>query len=228
VVKTLIVGDVHGCYAEFMDLLNLAALGVDDEIIALGDLVDRGPDSLSVLKFFRQHPRARSIMGNHERKHLLSFRQSILPAQSQLLAQQQIPPDFYAEAINLIADFPLFIELSEAILIHGCLEPEVTITQQREAVLTGAMSGEEYLRRKYQQPWYELYDKEKPIIAGHRDYSKEGKPTIYGDKAFLIDTGCCYGRYLTGLILPDFKIIAVKSRKDYWSQARQSYRRGKT
>jgi LPS-assembly protein len=52
-VKTLIVGDIHGCWDELNDLLELAALGADDAIISVGDLVDRGPDSPRVLAFFR-------------------------------------------------------------------------------------------------------------------------------------------------------------------------------
>ena len=69
-MKTLIVGDIHGCWDEFEALLDKAALGADDQIISIGDMVDRGPQSPRVLRFFRDTPNARSIMGNHERKHV--------------------------------------------------------------------------------------------------------------------------------------------------------------
>ncbi|MBZ0286288.1 MAG: metallophosphoesterase, partial [Anaerolineae bacterium] len=79
-MRTLVIGDIHGCYAELQTLLEQAALTSDDQIIAIGDLVDRGMDSKAVLEFFRTTPNARSIQGNHERKHVRSFRGEIAPA----------------------------------------------------------------------------------------------------------------------------------------------------
>ncbi len=42
VMQHLIVGDIHGCFDELQDLLQAAGLAPDDQIIALGDIVDRG------------------------------------------------------------------------------------------------------------------------------------------------------------------------------------------
>jgi predicted phosphodiesterase len=44
-MKTLIVGDIHGCYLEFQELLARSGIAKSDEIIALGDIVDRGPET---------------------------------------------------------------------------------------------------------------------------------------------------------------------------------------
>jgi len=96
-----------------------------DRIIALGDIVDRGPDSPAVLDFFRTHPNASSIMGNHERKHLLSFRGEIQPARSQVLARRQFTETLYPDAVAFMAGLPTFMELPEAILVHGFLEPGI-------------------------------------------------------------------------------------------------------
>ena len=92
-MRRLIIGDINGCYVELLELLDRAALSAEDEIIALGDIVDRGPDSPRVLEFFRApasprpHPRARSIQGNHERKHLHSFAGEIPAAGSQQITR---------------------------------------------------------------------------------------------------------------------------------------------
>ncbi|TVS11508.1 MAG: hypothetical protein EA424_23705 [Planctomycetaceae bacterium] len=43
-MQHLIIGDIHGCFDELQDLLQAAGLASDDQIIALGDIVDRGPD----------------------------------------------------------------------------------------------------------------------------------------------------------------------------------------
>ncbi len=222
-MKTLVIGDIHGCHAELLELVEKAGLADGDLLIALGDLVDRGPDSASVLRFFKDQPRRRSLMGNHERKHLLAWRREGTLSESQLLVKEQFDAPLYAEAIRYFEDLPLFVELPEAILIHGGLEPGVALDRQQAHVLAGSMSGEKYLAGKYPEPWYLLYSGEKPVVAGHHDYAKTGTPLIIKDRVFLIDTGCCFGKQLTGLVLPDFKLVSVKSRANYWGLARQSH-----
>ena len=51
-MKTFVIGDIHGCFAELQDLLDKAGIAEGDHIIALGDIVDRGPDTPQVLEFF--------------------------------------------------------------------------------------------------------------------------------------------------------------------------------
>ncbi len=59
-MKYLIIGDIHGCYEEMQQLLDKVGLNAEDQIIALGDIVDRGPDPASVFEFFRSNQKARS------------------------------------------------------------------------------------------------------------------------------------------------------------------------
>jgi serine/threonine protein phosphatase 1 len=222
-MKKLVIGDIHGCYTELMDLLDRAGLTSEDEIIAVGDLVDRGPDSPRVLEFFRSHPQARSLLGNHERKHLRSYRKEISPALSQQIARQQFGEERYREAIAFMETLPIFFEFPEALVVHGFFEPDIPLEEQREVVLVGTMSGDGYLQKRYPRPWYELYTGDKPIIVGHLDYLRNRQPLIYQDRVFGIDTGCCHGGALTGLLLPDFRIVSVPSRKDYWSEVKGRY-----
>ena len=67
--RTLIVGDIHGCYIELQALLDKAGLGDGDAVIGIGDIVDRGPETPQVVEFFQNTPNTMAIMGNHERKH---------------------------------------------------------------------------------------------------------------------------------------------------------------
>lgn len=69
-MRTLIVGDIHGCYRELLELFDNAALGADDIVVSVGDLVDRGPDPAAVVRWFRAREHAVVLMGNHERKHV--------------------------------------------------------------------------------------------------------------------------------------------------------------
>ena len=88
------------------------------------------------------------------------------------------------------------------------------------------MSGEQHILRICSQPWYEMYDQDKPLVVGHHDYSREGKPlVIQAARAvvYCIDTGCCYGRNLTGLLLPAFRLISVPSRREYWTELKRAH-----
>jgi serine/threonine protein phosphatase 1 len=221
--QLLIVGDIHGCYDELRALLDAAGVADDDEIIALGDIVDRGPASPQVLAFFRTRPMAQSIMGNHERKHVRSFRGEIQPALSQRITRQQIGEADYPAAVAQMAAFATGLELPEAILVHAFWEPGVPLEHQRESVVVGTLSGEAYLARTYPRPWYELYDGDKPIVVGHLDYLRTGHPLVYRDRVYGLDTSCCRGGALTGLLLPAFRMVSVPSRADYWGEARHRH-----
>jgi len=72
--RTIFIGDVHGCRAELSELLQEAGLGTpgEDRAIFVGDLVDKGPDSLGVLRdaqrILRTFPGSVVVSGNHEEK----------------------------------------------------------------------------------------------------------------------------------------------------------------
>lgn len=221
--KRIIIGDIHGCFDELQALLDVAGMSPDEEIIALGDFVDRGPATPQVLDFFRSRPNARSVMGNHERKHVRSFRGELKPALSQVISRSQLGDARYPGDCNFMAALPWSIELPEALLLHGFMEPGIPLDQQRDTVVIGTLSGEYYLKKRYERPWYELYEGTKPLIVGHHDYLGNGQPLVHQDKVFCIDTGCCHGKALTGLLLPEFRIISVPSRKDYWSEVSRAF-----
>lgn len=82
-MQTLVIGDIHGCYNELQALLAKAGLAAGDAMIALGDIVDRGPETPQVLDFFRQSANVRALMGNHERKHVRGARGEVKLSASQ-------------------------------------------------------------------------------------------------------------------------------------------------
>lgn len=217
----LIIGDIHGCWDEFQALLDKAGPGPSDRIIAVGDIVDRGPESEKVLEFFRSTPNALTIMGNHERKHISSFERRVRPALSQKIVRHEVG-ERYPPWIDFFRALPLCLRLSEALVVHGFFEPGVPLEQQRDTVLCGTMSGQGYLEQRYSQPWYELYQGS-PIIVGHRDYLCTGEPFVFRDIVYGIDTRGYEGGRLTGLILPGFRLISVPAMKNYRAEARRHY-----
>ncbi len=134
--------------------------------------------------------------------------------------------DDYDAALDYMRTLPAYIELPQVDLVHAFFEPGVALADQREDVLIGLDSGEDYLRQRCSNTsGTRLYDGVKPLVVGHRNYLEGARPLLYPPGAvprvYGLDTGCVYGGSLTGLILPDFRLISVLSRANYWSpQAR--------
>jgi serine/threonine protein phosphatase 1 len=221
-IKHVLIGDIHGCFDELQDLLDAVAPASDDCIVALGDVVDRGPDSEKALEFLRDQPNAASLMGNHERKHIRSARGETRPALSQLITRSQLG-ERYNDWLAYMQSFPRHIELPEAILVHGMLEPGIPLDQQLDTVVIGTLTGEHYMQKKYAGPWYEHYAGPKPVVVGHHSHLGNGQPMIREGLVYAIDTGCVHGGRLTALVLPEFRIVSVPSRGDHWSRVRVEY-----
>lgn len=223
-MQTLVIGDIHGCYSELQDLLEKAGLAEGDAIISVGDCVDRGPETPAVLAFFRNTRQAHLIMGNHERKHVRGSRNEVSLARSQQISRVQFG-SAYADAVAFMATLPLYLDLPNALIVHGFFEPGIACEEQNPLVLCGTMGGANYLKARYAYPWYELYAGHKPILVGHENYTGTEQPFIYRDRVFGLDTGCVTGKALTGLLLPAFRFISIRSRANHWSQVQRLYSR---
>ncbi len=221
-MQSLVVGDIHGCYAELQALLEAAGPSDGDTVISVGDCVDRGPATPQVLGFFRDTLHAQLIMGNHERKHVRGSRGEVRLARSQQISKIQFG-EAYPDALTFMSSLPLYVDLPEALIVHGYFEPGLSLAEQSPSVLCGTMGGEKHLQTLYDRPWYELYEGAKPIVVGHKNYTGTDQPFVFRDSVFGLDTDCVTGKALTGLLLPSFRFVSVPSRVNYWSQVQSLY-----
>jgi predicted phosphodiesterase len=65
--RTVVIGDLHGCFEEALDLLDAAQASACDRIIFAGDLVDRGRKPRECVELAMKYE---SVLGNHEENHL--------------------------------------------------------------------------------------------------------------------------------------------------------------
>jgi len=221
-VKTLVIGDIHACYAEMLDLIDRAQMTDGDEIVALGDVIDRGPDPIATLDFFlggAGRYRITSLLGNHERKHVRSYRKQTRAALSQIITRAAIGEEHYPAVVAALDAWPRYIERPDALLVHGFLEPGVALGDQLDTVLAGTMTGARRILKRCGERWYETYNGDRPLIVGHLNYTRTSEPLVT-PTVFGIDTDCCRGGALTGIVLPDFRIVSVPARRNHWVDTR--------
>jgi serine/threonine protein phosphatase 1 len=65
-MATYVISDIHGQYDMFMELIDKINLKQTDTLYVLGDVLDRGPHPIKVLKKLMEMPNAICIVGNHE------------------------------------------------------------------------------------------------------------------------------------------------------------------
>lgn len=129
-----IVGDVHGCLDELLDLLARLGYVVNGDLhvtpppgrtlVFLGDLVDRGPSSAGVLRLVMNAVRARSalcVIGNHDEKLRLKLRGrnvQVRPELQQTLAELEFAgADFAREVRRFLDSLPPHLRLDEGKLV---------------------------------------------------------------------------------------------------------------
>lgn len=86
------IGDVHGQYAALLRLLEKIGYADGDELWFVGDLVNRGPDSLNVLRLVTGMANAKVVLGNHDLSLLVQAQHfkgnKIKPAMAEILAAE--------------------------------------------------------------------------------------------------------------------------------------------
>lgn len=156
--RDFIVGDIHGCYAEFLGALKKVSFNATaDRVFSVGDIIDRGPQSFKCLSLLTQ-PWFHAVVGNHEAMLLnwLNIRDSdyhaphsfhlnggawvdeLTPKQRQLLLDRYVPLIEALPYVRQVADDVLPFSVVHAqrfaprgvILTDDVLEEPLSMTWQ--------------------------------------------------------------------------------------------------
>jgi bis(5'-nucleosyl)-tetraphosphatase (symmetrical) len=154
-MNTYAIGDIQGCYDELRRLLDTLAFDpARDRLWLVGDLVNRGPQSVEVLRFLRGlGDRAISVLGNHD-LHLLVVAAGVRkPHRSDTLDGILAAPD-RGELLDWLRRQRLMHADDGYAMVHAGLLPQWSITQalalarEAEAALQGPEYGE-FLAQMY-------------------------------------------------------------------------------
>jgi hypothetical protein len=215
--RTILIGDVHGCLDELCDLARLLGLTRGDDVVFVGDLVAKGPDSLGVLQWAREHG-ARSVLGNHE-AHLLRWqREGLVPGGKPLKeGHRRLAESMQDVEWRQLEAMPLWLDLDThgALVVHGGLLPGVPLESQSREDLLNLRSitpeGRASKRVDDGVPWASLWMGPEHVVFGHdARRGLQQRPHATG-----LDSGCVYGRGLTALVLPERRLVQVGSRRQY-------------
>lgn len=174
------VGDLQGCHTEFMALL--ARLRFDparDRLWLTGDLVNRGPDSLAVLREVRALGACVTVvLGNHD-LHLLAMAWApgtVRKRERELEAVLNAPDA--AELLEWLASRPL-LHRDRALgwtLIHAGLPPQWSLSQAEKC----AKEVEQALRR----------DPAELLTAMYGDQPNRWSPALKGNERLRFSINC--------------------------------------
>jgi len=154
-MATYAIGDIQGCYDELRRLLDDVAFDpVRDRLWLVGDIVNRGPQSLAVLRFLRGlGDRAVITLGNHDLNLLVVAAGVRKPHRSDTLDELLAAPDC-GELLDWLRRQRLMHVENGYAMVHAGLLPQWSIAQAQalarevEAVLRGPDYGD-FLRHMY-------------------------------------------------------------------------------
>jgi protein phosphatase len=242
-----IVGDVHGCFAELCDLLGVLGYRVERlvkasgepgfrvyhpkgrRLVFIGDLVDRGPDSPSVLRLAMDavgRGRALCVLGNHDRKlmrYLEGQEVKIAHGLEKTLEQMASEPEpFRRRVLRFLQRLSSHYVLDSGRLVvahaglpqeyHGRCSPTV-----RRIALFGVTTGQRDERGlPVRVNWALSYRGRALVVYGHTPVQE----AIWINRTINIDTGCVFGNKLTALRYPELELVSVPAREMYYPAPR--------
>jgi bis(5'-nucleosyl)-tetraphosphatase (symmetrical) len=146
-MATYAIGDIQGCYVELQQLLEKLRFDpAQDRLWLVGDLVNRGPDSLPVLRFVKSlGDKAITVLGNHD-LHLLAVAEGIAELhRSDTLDEILAAPD-REELLYWLRQQRLLHAEGDYVLVHAGMLPQWSVKQAAGLAreVESALRGDDY------------------------------------------------------------------------------------
>jgi len=123
-MATWAIGDVHGCSRSLRALVSRPEIGRGDELWFVGDLVNRGPGSLAVLRFVAElGDRCRVVLGNHD-LHLLARAAGVAGRRGHDTLDPTLEAPDADHLLGWLRSQPLLHRRGGDLLVHAGLLPD--------------------------------------------------------------------------------------------------------
>lgn len=239
-----VIGDVHGCRLELEELLATLGYKIEcddtghpidaahpDERLAVfvGDLVDRGPDSVGVLRLVMgmvKAGHALCVAGNHEAKlvRALDGKQvSLSHGLDSTMAQLSQEPSEFSREVRAFADSLVahyVLDDGSLVVAHAGLKESYhgrASGRVRAFALYGDTSGEtDEFGLPVRYPWAQEYRGKAIVLYGHTPVPEPQ----WVNNTLCLDTGCVFGGALSALRYPEREIVTVGAYNTYYQPVR--------
>lgn len=234
-----IIGDVHGCFDELVELLEKLGYEKDEggvyfhpkgrKAAFLGDFADRGPKNLAVIRLvmaMAEKGSALCVAGNHDDKlarKLAGRNVKMTNGLDKTWAELEVLPDTEKVAIKRFLDSLIshyVLDDGKLVISHAGIKDEyigrgsMTV---RSFCLYGDVTGEKDedgfpVRRN----WVADYRGTALNVYGHTPHGEPKRE----NNAVCIDTGCVFGGSLTALRYPEEEYVSVRAKAVYEESAK--------
>ncbi|HEY7356453.1 MAG TPA: polynucleotide kinase-phosphatase [Ktedonobacterales bacterium] len=238
-----IIGDIHGCLDEMLELLAQLGYQPDESsglhhpdgrrVIFLGDLVDRGPKIVETVRLVQSMVAAGQafcVPGNHDMKllrYLKGHKVQMTHGLPETVAQLDALPA--EERATWVAEYQAFMDSLVAHLALDGGQLVVAHAGMKEAyqgrasgrvrafALFGETTGEtDEFGLPVRANWAADYRGRAAVIYGHTPVPAPG----WLNNTINIDTGCVFGGQLTALRWPERALVSVPARQVYMQPVR--------
>ncbi|TDH66996.1 hypothetical protein CCR75_009383 [Bremia lactucae] len=224
--RLIIIGDVHGCFDELQLLLRACQFSsTNDRLVFVGDLVNKGPKSLDVVRFVRES-NSLCVRGNHEDAALSAYYQWVRNGRIANSAQYSYVEHFEPQDVKFLEHLPFsltFPNHANSIVVHAGVVPGIELKDQRPVDLYKmrfveretkewkALEKIKFQREREAVLWAKAWNGPRHVFFGH------AASVGLQEERFAtgLDTGCCYGKKLTACIVPSNTLVHVDAIKQY-------------
>ena len=233
--RLIIIGDIHGCIDELNELISKINLKPSDSIYFIGDLIDRGPDSVAVVKKCYElslNYDVKLILGNHEEKFLryLQHLENKTGMENQMSGTSEFPiliEGLSLEEINFLknAYYSFVLKEDQITMLHGGISNQVKFpfpkTYQYGEDNPKEFKGLDLITKvRYLSPegkFVGLNEESKVDTYWAEVYNGAYGHIYFGHQPFIqelpqnfaratgLDTGCVFGGWLSAVIIENGK-----------------------
>jgi protein phosphatase len=237
-----IIGDVHGCYDELVELMAKLGYTLDQhedvfsvsappgrKLVFVGDLVDRGPGTVKVLKLVMSmvaSGHAFCVPGNHDDKLVHALRgkdvkrtHGLAETLEQLAEETE---EFRADVAKFLHGLVshLVFDDGQLVVAHAGLKESMHGRGSgavREFALFGETTGEtDDFGLPVRYNWASDYRGKALVAYGHTPVPE----ALFLNNTVNLDTGAVFGGSLSALRYPEREVVSVKAHRTYYEPAR--------